>query len=33
LGVLQALEEAGVVEGDTVYIGEIELAWQPFEVA
>jgi len=30
-GISQALEEAGVAEGDTVYIGEIELVWQPFE--
>ena len=29
-GISQALEEAGVAEGDTVYIGEIELVWQPF---
>jgi GTP-binding protein len=30
-GILRALEEAGVVEGDTVYVGDVELAWQPFE--
>jgi GTP-binding protein len=30
-GILGALEEAGVAEGDMVYVGEIELAWQPFE--
>jgi GTP-binding protein len=30
-GILQALEDAGVVEGDTVFVGEVELAWQPFE--
>ncbi len=27
LGIAQALEDAGVSEGDTVYIGEIELEW------
>ena len=27
LGIAQALEDAGVSEGDTVYIGEIELGW------
>jgi len=30
-GVLQALREAGVQEGDTVYIGEIELEWHDQE--
>jgi len=29
LGIAQALEEAGVSEGDTVYIGDIELEWNP----
>ena len=29
-GISQALEEAGVAEGDTVYIGDMELVWQPF---
>jgi len=28
-GIAQALEEAGVSEGDTVYIGDIELEWSP----
>ena len=32
-GISQALEEAGVAEGDTVYIGDTELVWQPFEEA
>ncbi|HIC88580.1 MAG TPA: GTPase ObgE [Anaerolineae bacterium] len=27
MGVSQALEEAGVQEGDTVYIGDVELVW------
>ncbi len=27
LGITQALREAGVQEGDTVYIGEHELEW------
>ena len=27
LGVRQALAEAGIKEGDTVYIGEAELTW------
>jgi len=30
-GISQALEEAGVAEGDRVYIGDMELIWQPFE--
>jgi len=29
-GISRALEEAGVVEGDTVCIGEMELVWQAF---
>jgi GTPase len=28
LGVEKALREAGVQEGDTVYIGDYELEWQ-----
>ncbi len=28
LGITQALEEAGVREGDTVYIGDVELEWR-----
>jgi GTPase len=28
LGVEEALREAGVKEGDTVYIGDFELEWQ-----
>ena len=30
-GISQALEEAGVEEGDTVLVGDTELVWQPFE--
>jgi GTP-binding protein len=29
-GIAEALEKAGVAEGDTVRIGETELAWQPY---
>jgi len=29
-GISQALVEAGVAEGDTVYVGDLELIWQPF---
>jgi hypothetical protein len=27
MGITMALREAGVVEGDTVYIGDTELEW------
>jgi GTP-binding protein len=29
MGVVEALEEAGVLPGDTVHIGDRELEWQP----
>ena len=29
-GITKALEEAGVAEGDSVYVGDQELVWQPF---
>ena len=28
MGVIAALEEAGVKAGDTVFIGDVELAWE-----